>query len=778
MPQLVPPDGDPNSKIAIIGARPAADEIRTGRAYTGPTGEKLWRWLGIPRNECYVTNVRKDYAPNADPTDKEIKEVLPDLRRELEQIHPNVLILIGPAALKAVCGRSGITNWRGSILESTLVPGIKCIPTLQPAAADTTYSLRYVIDLDLRRARRESAYPDIRRPKRTFYINPPLDEAIALLRSLSNPISVDIETLGDTVSVIGISDDPSRAICFGLVGSHYSTSELITILREVDVVLRSRDCQGQNFQFDTTRLERLGFKIPRITFDTMLAHHLLWTELGSGVKRKQGDKGIDSLTGKHSLAFLTSVYTDEPFYKWESDAAWAEPDLELGERFWRYWTYNCKDCCVTQEIAVKLRQELIQYDQLTYYNEHVLSLIRPIMRMQDRGLSVDLTRLNQIRRRLELEAGVLQCQLNQAVGFDCNVRSGLDLKYLLVDVLKQPILKRTKKGAVSTDEDTLRTLAYKGEHTEIFRLILDIRERRTLCSSFLNLETDQGRYKASYLIHGTDSGRLSSRAVGKGPQLQNIPKSTRKVFIPDRGSIFIEGDLSRAEAMYAAYDAEELDLIALFEDSSRDLYIEVAANSLRRPVVKGSIERDCFKQVVLGSNYKMGPIKLSTVLGLKGIDILKLDVPGASRKAKADYVQGIYFKRYPGIPKWQTTIEREIRRTRQLIDPFGRRHCFLGRMDDGTTRAALSRKPQSTVVGITNRAIRMLDAAGWNIVAQVHDAVMIECPASQRDDAAIAIRDAMTCPLTIHGRTMVIPVDIKWSDVSWGEMHDWEGPGS
>src|SRR5262249_10274448 len=115
--------------------------------------------------------------------------------------------------------------------------------------------------------------------------------------------------------------------------------------------------------------------------------------------------------------------------------------------------------------------------------------------------------------RMELENNYLQLQLNHEVGFQCNVRSTTDLRYLLYDVLKYAQVKTTKTGAPSTDEDTLRALAYNSKHADLFRLILDIRERRTLLSSFLNLETrpDTGRYHANFMIHGTKSGRLSSK---------------------------------------------------------------------------------------------------------------------------------------------------------------------------------------------------------------------------------------------------------------------------
>lgn len=776
-----PPDGSLTARIAYVGARPGREELSGKRGFIGASGQLLWRISKVPRSECYVTNVRKDFSNTHDtPTRAEIQEVLPDLRDELSHTHANILVAIGADALFALTSKTSIEKWRGSVVESTLLPGRKVIGTWHTAAALRTYSLRYVIDLDLRRALRESAYPEIRRPHRLFTINPSFEEAREYLRRLGSPIAVDIETFGDQVSCVALSDNPNRALCVPFFGGRYNVAELAELWRELDTVFRTRETEGQNFQFDTTRLERIGFKIKNIGFDTMLAHHLLWTELGSGTKRKQGDRGIDSLTGKHSLAFISSVYTDEPYYKDESERAWNwSRDIELSERLQEYWTYNCKDACVTREASIKLRHELEKFGQTKYFHEQVMSLIRPIMHVQSAGMAVDETALEQVRRRIKLECDYLQAKFDNDAGFHCNVKSPIALKYLLFDKLKMRPVKLTKKGKASLDEETIRTLAYKGEHPELFRAILDIRERRTLLSNFLSIVVDNGRYKAAYLIHGTDSGRLSSRAIGKGPQLQNIPSSTRRIFIPSRGNVFVQGDLSRAEAMYVAYASNSRGLIALFEDSSRDLYKEVAAESLGwRPeqVLKTGIERQVFKQVVLGSNYVMGPLRLVTVLRLKGLDIMKMPVPGNSGKAKAEYVQDRYFDLYPEIRTWQREIEDEVRRTRCLTSALGRRRMFLDRMDAPLFRAACSYDPQATVVGIANRALRMLDEQGWKVVSQVHDSIKIECEARQRDEAAVAIHDAMTFPVLVRGRLMTIPVDLQWSDRSWGELDEWRPP--
>src|SRR5262245_9879035 len=402
------PTGPLGATIAIVGARPGRDEVQTGIPFSGPSGQLLWRLLGVPRTEVYTTNVRRDFsASNPTPTPAEISEVLPALRSELEQTVSNVIIAVGAQALSALTGQTSIEKWRGSILNSTLLPGRKVIGTYHTAAALREWYLTYIIEHDLRRARRESNYPHIVRPPREFLVNPSLDAAVSFLDSLGDPVSVDIETRGQDVVCVALSDDPSRAICIPFTDGRLEPTEIMYLWRRLDNIFRTRGIIGQNIQFDVSRLERLGFYIERIDFDTMLAHHLLYPEF------------------PHDLGFITSIYTQEPYYKHEIES-------DTLEGFWRY---NCKDAAFTYEAYLGLAGELREVGQDEYFWTRILSLLRPVMSMQARGLYVDQTTLAATRRRMELEIELLQLQLDQAVGFPCNVRSTRDLRLLLYDIL-------------------------------------------------------------------------------------------------------------------------------------------------------------------------------------------------------------------------------------------------------------------------------------------------------------------------------------------------------
>src|SRR5215467_12253946 len=194
---VVPPDPPhtPRAKLAIVGARPGKEEARLGHPFVGGSGEELWKLLGshhVSRSQCLVTNAVLTFDPNrALPTTGEIHAEQARLRAELEAFPANVILALGNEALYALCGIRGIDNWRGSILESTLLPGRKVVAAWHPANILRTYERRYILDADLRRAVAQAAFPEIRRPTRNYIIDPTLDQCVEFLRAVGPEACVD-----------------------------------------------------------------------------------------------------------------------------------------------------------------------------------------------------------------------------------------------------------------------------------------------------------------------------------------------------------------------------------------------------------------------------------------------------------------------------------------------------------------------------------------------------------------------------------------------------------
>jgi len=118
-------DGNPKTKVMLIGEAPGADEDRIGKPFVGRCGhllDKMLAAIGLSRNECYITNVLPWRPPgNRTPTDEEIAVCLPFLKRQIELIGPDILLLLGGIALKSVldCNDS-ISRTRGKWLQYSL----------------------------------------------------------------------------------------------------------------------------------------------------------------------------------------------------------------------------------------------------------------------------------------------------------------------------------------------------------------------------------------------------------------------------------------------------------------------------------------------------------------------------------------------------------------------------------------------------------------------------------------------------------------------------------
>ena len=133
-------DGTPSHHIMFIGEAPGAEEDRQGKPFVGRAGQLLDKMLasiGLDRRtNAYITNVLNWRPPgNRDPSPEEAAICLPFLRRHIELVAPEVIVLLGATATRHVLGRTdGIMRLRGHWLEyfaaGKMVP---VMPTLHPA---------------------------------------------------------------------------------------------------------------------------------------------------------------------------------------------------------------------------------------------------------------------------------------------------------------------------------------------------------------------------------------------------------------------------------------------------------------------------------------------------------------------------------------------------------------------------------------------------------------------------------------------------------------------
>jgi len=107
-------DGNPKSKIMLIGEGPGSNEDQEGLPFVGRAGsllDKMLASINLDRKSVYITNV-VNYRPpeNRQPTEEEVSRYLPYLKKHIEIINPKILVLLGSTALNALIGSEEVIS--------------------------------------------------------------------------------------------------------------------------------------------------------------------------------------------------------------------------------------------------------------------------------------------------------------------------------------------------------------------------------------------------------------------------------------------------------------------------------------------------------------------------------------------------------------------------------------------------------------------------------------------------------------------------------------------
>lgn len=425
---------------------------------------------------------------------------------------------------------------------------------------------------------------------------------------------------------------------------------------------------------------------------------------------------------------------------------------------------------------------------LNYYLSEVQPLWPVFMDMRQRGIRVSAERLDAVRTKLLAEQHMLEAQLQSRLGWLPNTKSWKDMGRLFEELGVTPM--RTPTGRPKHDDDAIRAYADRWVAArDVLDLTLAITEKRTFVSGFLGMRPDPSWfYHPAYNLDKARTGRASSEGDDEGgPQLQNIPESLRHIFVPDKpDDVFVQFDLEQAESKIVAYDAQDLVLIDAFErrkdiHAYRGCLIYKDWNEPRLPPdeVLATIRKVCDVCALAGEkkcshserhiakvnghaySYKMGPRKQCTILRAGGIYM---------SEAEAKRIRDKVVSR--AIREWQDYVYVELRRSRWLTNLTGRKREFFGLLDEDMVRAALSWKAQSVVRDVISRAMLRLYPAlptHSRIVTQTHDSLLLNTPQDKVHTLLPLIHEATNTPITCHGRTFKIGVEIT-AGPSWGEQ--------
>jgi len=794
---IVPSEINAGAKIALVGEQPAKYELRNGKPFSGPAGKNLDDCLqaaGIARRDCSLHNTictveedlseyitltgsganRKGFiTPKGSPYVEMLKE-------ELTSSSANIIVALGNIPLFALTGRVGITNWRGSIIESTLVTGKKILPTFHPATwteeklykAPEAFLNKYLVIMELKKAKLEAEFPEIRAIERALKIAPTYYEAIQFLSYIDERASFDslvldydIETVPGTseISCISLSINEKYAMCIPFIyakGDYFSLEQEASIIRALGKLLENNAIKkrGQNLIFDSHLIFRKYGIVTRNIADTMVAQKILYPDFCGSVDATTGKPKGTSHKGA-SLQFITAMWTDIPYYKQDGKQfLTGMTDWEKG------WRYNCLDSLATSSAFPRQLNELREKGNLKTY-ERQIQLIEPLTYMMEHGIRVNKEGMEKERKVNEQRITVLEQMCYKLIGMEINLDSPKQLMEYFYNTLKLP--PYTKDGKVTVNVDAMKKIASQGH--SVAALILELRGLRKRNSTFLNIAKidADGRVRCSYNPVGTRYGRISSseNIFGTGMNLQNVPHHVLTYFLADPGSLIYELDYSQIENRIVAYCGNIPTMIQVFEkglDSHRmtaALVLSIIRNkNVAYEEITADERQDYGKRPNHAFNYGYGPNSFAMRYELS--------------ITEAKNIHEAYHRAYPGLEKsyWKY-VQNCLRENRTLTNLLDRKVIFLGKWGEKLLHEAYSCIPQGTCGDMINE--RGIIFSYFNsdplfkhaeILTQIHDSMAIQIPLNipVKDHATIlvALKKSLETPLIFKGKKFIVPVDL------------------
>lgn len=793
-----PMDGTFFSNKVIIGDAPGDRDCAQKIPLVGGTGSLLWRALkkytGLGRADFYITNVSKRQVSFTDMKKGMDKHEL-DLWSELllwELGHlPNVqyIVVMGNYALQAITGHSGITKWRGSVVPATIPDhkngGTRTVSVIclnNPGMIIRDPKLEVSFNMDVARIKR--VLDGTHKPTEVSTIIYPsiqqIDDFIDNAIKSPDAIGHDIETISNQTACIGFADTSSTAICIAFrtrTDQVYSTKEEIYIRKRIQELYNS-DTRliAQNGMFDITwQWYKDKLKVPKLWFDTMLAHHTLYPQL------------------PHNLGFLTTQYTDNPYYK-DEKSGWRE-----GGNIEEFWDYNGKDCANLITIANREIGELRSQGLYDFFFDHVMRLQPVLARMTVGGIRIDREMKDHLFEELSKTVADLltkfQEQIMDFLDTDTpyNPASPKQMSDLYFSKLKL-VGRGTKTDAENRDR------MFKHPRTpEKARQIINTHnewaKESKFFSTYVKMEADEDdRVRSTYNQTGTQNapGRLSSSQTlwGSGGNLQNQPERAQPMFIADPGYGFAYFDLAQAEARVVGWEAKITKWMDDFErarvDGKYDAHRALATDMFKIPYdevptfdrydiskgympPEGKVDGDVTVRFIAkrcrhGLNYRMGPDRLATTTGLP--------------LAEADKAYRIYHRETPELREWWSSIETELKTKGCLYNSYGRRFIVMERLSPEALESIVAFKPQSTIGDKVCRVMYLSEShEKWprtcRMALNIHDALIAMGPIDDLPMALSIMKYYAEEPLYIHGEKLIIPADTKLSYPDEKGIHRW-----
>lgn len=799
----------------IVGEAPGGEEIKAGQPFVGASGQELVKGLlasGLQRSDVSIANaiccrpinnkmdrVRVELkklnaqreADGLDPLLHPIAACRPRLHADIDG-HEHVLTL-GGTALEGVIGtRHSILNVRGAPLgENAEHPNWQIFPTLHPAFVLRQMRWRHVLHKDITRAfryfRNEKTWVD---PK--VYYRPTWKQIKQFLAQDVSFFSCDLET-------DAIEPTLAKIRCIGIsTTTHCIIVPLLSIDGQTKFYNSAKQAAIEQTmrEFFTAPIRKVGHNFG--SYDKLVIGAALGVETKPITDTILLHRSVESEM-PHNLGYVGSVYTDiDKSWKSEHTATAAKTDQEL-------WTYCGLDTVVTARIAKPLLELVKKRKQ-----ERVCAIDHKLQEvcvgMHRNGMRVDLKKRDIWDQRLLKDTVMYRKQCRELIDNDnFNPASVNQIKDLLFGKWKMPIVEETESGEPSTGDDVIRTLMLEPgldrKQKQFLHSLRMFRRRAKLRGTYIvklksrdeiyiqdDFALDEmddpderdfrekdrkkqgiiypdGRVRSSWNVHGTNTGRFSS----SGPNLQNMPRKLREIFIPGDGNVFVYADMDQLELRLIAAFAGAQRYLRVFEEGgdphslSTQMVLGKACETMCEALVKkyGSLKAarkkdpdwarvcDFGKRFTYAAGYKAKIDTIHEVLRSAEDDSERLIYADLTiEKTQVSYNNWI--GQNPEIEQWWASEVDAYRKKGFSVDAYHGRRCDFA--DGENENQIINYRCQSTGAAIVNEGtLQFVEkiyferfGKGTGLVQQGHDALLPEVPRKYGEQVAAFLQKCLT----------------------------------
>lgn len=775
-------------EILVIGEAPGADEDAAGIPFVGQSGRLLREVMseeGLADYGIAFTNVIHCRPPeNKTPSAMQMKCCMPLLEQEIEELNPRLIILAGNTPLKAVLGETGITNWQGVLIEQN---GRAYLPVYHPAyilrnpEAITDFAASMIKAAEFMENGSQAldvlgkyAIQQVRTAVEAETMRE--DLLTAEILSFDTESNISVEPFSKGTHPIACSFSSSNGIAYAVILNPETYPAVLEVLKsDVPKVLHNAKYDYQVI------LAECGTRIHNIVGDSMLLSYVL--------DSTPGRHGLKELAGR----FLGMYEYDYPLREYYAEHPDADPSRKGDMSRVPHeilLSYAAYDAIATFELHKILDKELEPH-QRALYQELIIPASNALAVMECNGVKLDLDVIKYYRalyksvQKQKYEAMLSYPEVQKYLktsGVTLNPNSPVQMKALLFDKKYFGLKPKstTPTGEPSTGWDSISV------HADTCPFVKDYRYYKLLgkmLSTYIEpaeewLGRDE-RVHASYLLHGTATGRLASRR----PNLQNIPTPEKE---PDTllaihpikniftntwdGGCLLAVDYSGMELRTMASVAGVEGMLQAFREG-KDVHSVVTCALFHYTYEEFIAKKKAGDQDAIAQRYRAKWVNWTLLYG--GSEFTLMNLYGLPEdEAKALVKQ--YYTMFPEILDNRERVLKQARKNGYVESMFGRRRYLPYINDrDGSRRSSAEREAVNMPIQSAASDILVCGLVVLNdlmhdngfkslMVNTVHDSVMFDVYPGELDDLAWLVREVLENIPNRYGPEWFPGLDFSW----------------